>query len=323
MATDTLARVFKRLLTREKGEQLDLEGYVVLDDNPLPAAMAAEFLKEVKHCFHSIDGGKVPNEVEFLTKEGAVKLTKPHIYECDLYNEKIRKQLPLFDDLFNSQLADLVDVLRDGAACCEDLVEFSESKSAAKSVTLKLQMNEGGAFPWHYDNPSRPNKRRLTMAVYLTEGWEEAMGGEIQLMPFLGKCVSVPPRLNTVVLFRSDMVLHKVVPINPHSGKTRYCFTVWFDGYLTNSDEDQFLRASQLCEEAIPFLMRSPVQRTLARAVYEQEFRDGLADCFGVHSMEYQMSIKEHEAHLAQLRSNPKVNEFIQTLILYRQDTRP
>lgn len=315
-----LGDVLKRLLTAERCEQLNLDGYLVLDDNPLPNEMASEFLREIQHCFHDIDGAKAPNQVEFLTSEGSITLTKPHIYECDLHQAAIREKLPLFQDLFDHQLGSLVELLRDRVDYCEDLVPFEDARTAAQAITLKLQMNEGGAFPWHYDNPSRPNKRRLTMAVYLTPDWTPEMGGELQLMPFLGPCVTVPPSFNTVAFFRSDLTLHKVLPVRSGAHKTRYCFTVWFDGSLTNSDEDQFLKTTHLQESAIPFLKRSPVQRILSRAVYAEEFRAGLEDCFGKDSVAYKVSLQEHNARLSQLLNNAQVQRFVQLLQLYRED---
>lgn len=322
----SLARILKKLLTPQRCEQLELDGYLVLDENPLPSDMAHEFLREIKHCFTKIDGGKTPNQVEFLTCDGPVKLTKPNIYECDLHQSTIRRQLHLFDDLFEHQLGDLVEVLRDKLACCEDLVDFCDAEGACKSITLKLQMNDGGAFPWHYDNPARPNKRRLTMAFYLTEDWQPQYGGELQLMPFLGECLTVPPRFNTVALFRSDMTLHRVRPIvTPASaaeGITRYCFTVWFDGFATNTDEDQFLKVSHLQESAIPFLRRSPLQRTLSRAVYAAEYRAALMDCFGSDTPAFHISLQEHNAHVRQLLSNEQAKRFVELLQDYREDRR-
>ncbi|EPY32816.1 EGL-Nine (EGLN) [Strigomonas culicis] len=181
-------------------------------------------------------------------------------------------------------------------------------------------MNEGGAFPWHYDNPSRPNKRRLTMAVYLTDEWREEVGGEIVLWPFLGQPVKVQPSYNTVVLFKSDATLHKVLPVQSAVQCTRYCFTVWFDGFMTNTDEDQYLKVSHLQTSAIPLLRRSPLQRTLSRAVYEEEYRTALRDCFGDGSVAYKISLHEHNVRLAELLKNEKVRQFVDELKLYRED---
>lgn len=42
-----------------------------------------------------------------------------------------------------------------------------------KGRALKVQRNGGGGacFPFHYDNPGRPNKRRLTCLLYLNPEW--------------------------------------------------------------------------------------------------------------------------------------------------------
>lgn len=291
----------------------------MLDEEPLPPQLALSLLQEVKKCFHDIPGGRTPNQVEFLSASTPVRLQKPNIYECDLFRQCIRQQLPLFEDLFERQLGPLVEVLRDRIACCEDLVQFDTASGASRAVTLKLQMNEGGAFPWHYDNPGLPNKRRLTMAVYLTEDWVEGMGGELQLMPFLGKCLSVKPKLNTIVLFRSDLILHRVAPLMPTAdGRRRYCFTVWFDGLNTNASEDLLLTTNHLHETAIPLLKHSPIQRTLSRAVYSEEYKAALMDCFGEESAGNEVSLKEHNAHVLQLQNNPKVRPFLLLLREYR-----
>ncbi|KAG5471258.1 hypothetical protein LSCM1_01331 [Leishmania martiniquensis] len=312
----------QRLLTRQRCEQLDLDGYLVLDEQPLPAAVAAALLREVRRCFHDVEGGKTANQMELLTADGPVKLTKPHIYECDLHNAAIRRQLPFFNALFESQLGELVEVLRDRVGFCEDLQPCDTADRASRSVTLKLQMNEGGAFPWHYDNPGKPNKRRLTMAVYLTEGWTPDSGGELQLMPFLRPCITVPPKLCTIVFFKSDMILHRVRPVSRCTGTSRYCFTIWFDGALTNSDEDLCLKVQHLNEGAIPFLRRSAVQRTLSRAVYEAEYEESLTDCFGADTAALEASLQEHRAHLRQLLKHEKLRAFLEVLRAHRGDLR-
>lgn len=317
-----LAKTLKSQLTRKRCEELELDGYTVLDQQPFPDAVAKEFLREIRHCFHDIPGGKTQNEVEFLTADGPVKLAKPHIYECDLYNTQIRKQLPLFDSLFEGQLGEVVELLRDKVDCCEDLQPCESADLASRSVTLKLQMNEGGAFPWHYDNPGKPNKRRLTIAVYLTEDWTPEMAGELQLMSFLGRCVTIPPQFCTLVLFKSDTTLHRVRPIVSAVGSVRYCFTIWFDGAQTNSDDDLFLKMHHLEESAIPFLRRSAVQRTLSRAVYQMEYEESLADCFGEDTQALRISLREHHAHLRQLLQHEKVCTFLEVLRDYREDLR-
>ena len=94
--------------------------------------------------------------------------------------------------------------------------------------TIKLQRNvgKGACFPWHYDNPGRPNKRVLTCLIYLNPDYASGQGGELELMPFLQPPVVIEPKMGRMVFFRSDRVLHRVRP-NYHE---RYALTIWLDG---------------------------------------------------------------------------------------------
>ena len=62
----------------------------------------------------------------------------------------------------------------------------------------------------------------------MNEGWEEEHGGQLMMYDATGAAGpcwrSVPPRAGTLVLFRSDRVLHKVAP----SFRTRYALTIFF-----------------------------------------------------------------------------------------------
>lgn len=307
----------KESLTHSVCEDLDVKGFAILS-NALPDALIKEIRIQVKKCFQSIPGAKTPNVVHLLSGKSPVQLTKPHIFECDLYNKNIRDQLPFFKSLFDHQLGELVDLLRERVCSLEDLKPFSCASEAANALTLKLQMNEGGAFPWHYDNPGKPNNRKLTMAVYLTENWCDGMGGEIQLLPFLEAPVTAPPDDHTVVFFRSDLILHRTIPFNPVSGSARYCFTVWFDGFMTNGPLDLSLRANQLREEEILYFKKSPIQRIISRAVYDEEFRESIEDCFGKGSVECELALTEHKSRINQLLSSPLLNQFLGILHTYK-----
>jgi len=107
--------------------------------------------------------------------------------------------------------------------------------------TVKLQFNEGdrACFPYHYDNPGRPNKfavitlsfhfivqrefafsvhrRKLTCLLYLNPGWQEGDGGELQLVPFLSTPVLVRPLMDRS-LGESGYVLHSVKSKNEQFG---------------------------------------------------------------------------------------------------------
>ena len=120
----------------------------------------------------------------------------------------------------------------------------------------------------HYDNPGRPNKRVLTMLVYLNPDWTVNHGGEIQITPFLRRPTSVAPIANRAVIFASDRVLHRVLPARTE----RDCFTIWLDGEpdVVNTDTDVNMQSSLLqgsAEEVVRKLSSAPSQRIIARAV--------------------------------------------------------
>lgn len=83
------------------------------------------------------------------------------------------------------------------------------------------------------------------------------------------------------VIFRSDLILHRVRPCFA----PRYCFTAWIDGNQVNADNEVELRLPKNALNSVPqlaaALARSPIQRLLARAVYQEQFVDSLQLCMG------------------------------------------
>jgi hypothetical protein len=272
------------------------------------------FLLELTRSFDTV--AKVPNQVEFLLSSGPVRLTKPGVFECDLHNDAHRAKLPTFSKMMDESFGPLVTVFREHLPSLQDLVDICSVADAKAHTTVKLQLNTGGSFPWHYDNPGVPNKRRLTMGVYLTKGWEHRNGGEILIQPFLKPEVAIPPEYVTVVLFRSDTALHAVRPFHASDRcAARHCFTVWFDGSSTNKDEEVNLRAKHLSIESLPLLQSTPLQRVLSRAVYDEEYRARLVECFGGPGCkDARIAVAMHEAHLKPLLANPLIAAFVATL---------
>ena len=291
-------------------QMLEESGYAILH-NAIPTDSAINFLRDIKKAAR-LNLFK-PNKVEFQLSIGAVQVTKPFVYECDCHDTGVLAQLPAFDSLFSvgGDIFNLANMLRTAVPSLEDLCcEFDPRLFA----TVKLQVNSGGCFPWHYDNPGPPNKRRLTIGVYLSEHWEAQDGGELVLMPFLRPSVYVVPKFVTVVLFRSDLVLHRVLPVNRQSKKNRCCFTLWLDGTKTNADGEVNLRLKQLDVGSVPFLRSSPLQRALSRAVYEELYREALLECFGSESKDAKLSLEIHDTHVKQLRACDTLANFIDHL---------
>jgi hypothetical protein len=157
----------------------------------------------------------------------------------------------------------------------------------------------------------------------LTPDWRAGDGGELVLKPFLGQDVVVPPSLMTIAMFRSDIICHRVRTFARNTEResssrkaavTRYCFTLWFDGTSTNTDEDVNIRVKHLTESFVGELRKSPLQRTLSRLLYNEEYEEALVECFGSGTKEHRLSLAMHHAHCKAITQNQKVIQFVEQL---------
>jgi len=278
-------------------EELWNEGFTIIDDF-LTVDRARHLREEVVQFARS---GRMP---EHRFQFGSSRFVKPHVFEADLHDDNMQSELPqtaelLFDEGLVKRLNALLPELH--------LVPGPKGKS------LKVQHNAGGGgcFPCHYDNPGKPNHRAITCVVYLNPGWSEGDGGEIVLSPFLQPEVVVPPLMGRAVLFRSDLMLHRVRP----AARERFCFTIWLDGKAVNKDEDCNLLAKHLSTDgkAVACFSRSPVQRAVSRSVYAEEYEQSLRDCMhGTHGMSDML--EEHWKHVQAQLVHPKLAPFIAAL---------
>ncbi|KAI9920268.1 hypothetical protein PsorP6_015380 [Peronosclerospora sorghi] len=302
-----------RKLTKEACNQLDTQGYVVID-NCFGHAWASALLDEMR-WLHETQQFK-PNKTQFaltqnLTEDGkprAFHFVKPHIYEADLHDAAVRTKVPELDALFHS--TDLVRILMTA-------LPHYDLQCGTGNRTIKLQRNagHGGCFPCHYDNPGSPNKRKVTCLLYLNEAWSQLDGGELQLFPFLQPSVRIAPRMDRVVFFQSDLMLHRVLP----SHAERYVLTIWLDGGKVNApDESQLcLTPSDLADwfGFVDRMRRSPLQRLLSRGVYEDEYYESLMECMQSTSTEGCVELlKSHETHLENVKRNLSLANLIQRL---------
>jgi Rps23 Pro-64 3,4-dihydroxylase Tpa1-like proline 4-hydroxylase len=134
---------------------------------------------------------------------GADQFAKPHIFELDLHDTGRREQSEEMSYIFDKAGPHLVKTLK---------AAFPRSYLNSSPSAIKMQYNsgEGGCFPYHYDNPGPPSKRKITCIVYLNPSWTEGDGGELVLCPFLGAPITIAPAMDRCVLFKSDSILHKV-----------------------------------------------------------------------------------------------------------------
>ena len=244
---------------------------------------------------------------------GGSLLEKPGVFEIDLSGDCSKKpsELGAWNELVSDFAPSFVKRLA------------KDNALALKSGTpaVKVQLNTGGgSFPWHYDNPGPPSERSLTCIVYLNPNWTPGDGGELVLWPFLSKQIVVPPLHGRAVLFRSDTVLHRVLP---YSGVRRLCFTMWCPGSAVNHRSDVLLSKDVLqfrsYDEAQAFFSRSPLQRVISRAVYSEEYLESLLECVENESDHQKISlhlkrslVQQHENNVNQIlvKLRPLIEEF-------------
>jgi hypothetical protein len=341
-------------ISAEVCRQLQENSFVVIDD-ALDKAWATSLHHELQHL--ATTNIMVPNKVQFQTSDGAVQITKPNIFEADMHDPRLSGVDPSCSTTAVGDTAVAINnnpsvaaatttaTRRNGATgdssggrCptpefrrlfleCDHLINHLnlmiptlQLATGLRGRTVKLQYNggNGGSFPWHYDNPTRPNNRRITCLVYLNPDWMPGHGGELQLLPFLRAKVTVAPIFNRMVMFESDRLLHRVQP----SWAPRLCFTIWLDSLHANSDADMFLREKHLHANQVALLERFPLQRTLSRAVYKEAYEQSLCDCFGPDSSPgTRLSLALHSAHLLALLNSPGVSAFVETLRRQRRDS--
>ncbi len=106
-----------------------------------------------------------------------------------------------------------------GAALSPHLVSSGMDSIANRSDTFVACFpGDGLGYGSHYDSSS------LTAILYTTPDWQKKHGGRLLMLDERQSCWwAVPPRSGTLVIFRSERVLHKVEPCF----RTRYALTMF------------------------------------------------------------------------------------------------
>eukprot|EP00041_Stephanoeca_diplocostata_P009465 m.145920 g.145920 ORF g.145920 m.145920 type:complete len:360 (-) comp17749_c0_seq2:71-1150(-) len=326
---ELLQRALADALDRSTCDLLKKNGWVTVD-GVFGCDTAKKLRDEIKYLWNSghmfknstqFGGGSKTrhrNETSIVEESGAQatkQFVKPRIHEFDMHSsyKNAMREVPFFCDLFRGfQSAPLVSMLN-------RLIPTLDLQKGMQSTTLKLQYNEGsgGCFPLHYDNPGRPNKRKITCLVYLNEHWKEGDGGEIELIPFGEKPITISPKLDRLVMFFSDRILHRVLP----AIQARYCFTIWIDGgSRVNSDDDVLLKQKHVAmrdaskdsvREVVDAFRKSPIQRSIARCVYREAYAESLLQCQGDGGP---CMVESHSATVDTLMATPSVRNAVDAI---------
>mmetsp|Transcript_11984 Transcript_11984/g.44526 ORF Transcript_11984/g.44526 Transcript_11984/m.44526 type:complete len:353 (-) Transcript_11984:207-1265(-) len=326
--------VFSSILTAHRAEELVTQGYVIVDGAFGPS-LAMQMRREVLQVHE--EGLMEENCVMF----GSQRHVKPFIFEADLFAAERRAACATLGDLWEEGATEM-------AARLNEKVPTLALGETREDIVVKLQLNEGsgGCFPWHYDNPGPPNKRKVTALVYLNPDWEDGHGGELLLLPFLEPAedaICIAPLHDRLVLFLSDSICHRVMP----SLARRVAFTVWLDSGVVNGDEDVYLRAKHLAVEetwlaradeaataeqgqaqesaaeeptappSMLHLRMSPLQRSLSRYVYREAYEASIQDCMGIREdalLGMQLMLLAHKKACERSAQNELLNTFVRVI---------
>lgn len=81
----------------------------------------------------------------------------------------------------------------------------------------------GAHYEAHIDQFSQRSNRQISFVLYLNEVWQKGDGGELKIFEPSGNEIMIEPLAKRCVIFKSDCVLHQVMPTT----KDRYSLTGW------------------------------------------------------------------------------------------------
>ncbi|CAE8731651.1 unnamed protein product [Polarella glacialis] len=144
--------------------------------------------------------------------------------------------------------------------------ELAFAHASVPHVKLQLTHGEYGCTPCHYDiSFSAPTTLQLSILFYLSDGWCQDWGAELQVLPFVGPPVAFEPTFDRAVLFLADRTLHRSLPPRGQGvGKARWLLTVWLDG------------AGAVDRAWRPSALAPPMQRLVAPALHCAAYLEAL-----------------------------------------------
>ncbi|NGM86393.1 2OG-Fe(II) oxygenase [Parapusillimonas sp. SGNA-6] len=134
---------------------------------------------------------------------------------------------------------DAIDWIESGDAAgpVSEFLRWSEALRQRLNQTLYagLQTSEfhfarypsGTGYQKHLDQHREQRQRKISLSLYLNERWTEASAGQLCLYAADdpdAEIARILPTLGRLVLFRSDLIPHEVLPCR----RPRYSLTGWF-----------------------------------------------------------------------------------------------
>ena len=292
------------------------------DDDDADALVDDAFGRRARGAGASVSGAKgwavlddalLPSVAERIRDAAAQETFKQHtfVYDAQTYAKPGVAEVDLAEGTCADSLAnDLRGVAEALAPALAASCGVFDGDAA-----IKIQRNTSGAFACHYDNAGPPSKRSVTAVLYLGREDGAAVsdqdGGALCLAPFLRRRARLRPLMNRLVLFKSDRVLHSVE--RWRGASPRLCVSFWFEGPV-NAPADLVLTRDRLrfsgWDAAAEFFMNSPLQRTLSRAIYDDDYvssiramrSDGEDAMLAGHARVVDATVKSLEPLVAELR---------------------
>lgn len=276
------------ILARGKGLGLLAGGYVRsfsttsfdwLERSHLPellAGAAPRFAKDgcavIDDVLDDRDARIIRDQVRELFRSKASHVTPNTTFVVDV----ARQQTTLFPKRGIHEF-DMISAGKTGFSLLDSMHEDSAFSYVVGSVlklvdsdeivtqNVKVQKNDGqgACFPIHYDTDGQYDARKLTCIYYLNE---DPVGGELVLYPYGAPRIFVEPRLNRMVIFRSDVIAHRVLPCHAE----RYCLTIWCSGNPTSSTHEFDKEKLHLLVNALRAVSSDEQKQTIRDAIMDQ-----------------------------------------------------
>lgn len=178
-------------------------GWVLIEEalpEPLNRALREDCLREYESDQFEIAG-----------------ISKNHVVRSDIRRDLIRWWAPKEEEKPRSDFQTFTEALR---------VDLNRLFFLGlHEIEIHYAVYEKGAFyKRHLDQFQDHQNRRISMVYYLNPEWTEAAGGCLRIHHADGNVTDIPPKAGNLLLFRSDLIDHEVLPTQ----EQRLAVTGWF-----------------------------------------------------------------------------------------------
>ena len=192
-------------------QTLAASGFCVVD-NLVPLEVAERTFEEIRNSFE-IPGKFTPGKLS----NGALNRVRSldgirgdSVMWLDCTSE---------ENVFLSQVAKQMNKLALSLYHANGVAMNRVSKS---KIMVSCYDGNGKAYKRHIDS-ARDGSLKLTFIYYLNKDYEEKQGGCLRIHNDTGS-IDIRPELGTLVIFRSDKLVHEVLP----TYRRRFAFTTWY-----------------------------------------------------------------------------------------------